>query len=64
MTIRLPEFEKQIILSAKCVKLTCYDVWFAFDENEQYVNPNGLKDWAQIFSGFGLGAAAIRTLRQ
>jgi hypothetical protein len=25
---------------------------------------NGLKDWAQIFSGFGLGAAAIRTLRQ
>lgn len=24
---------------------------------------NGLKDWAQILSGFGLGAAAIKTLR-
>ena len=24
---------------------------------------NGLKDWAQILSGFGLGAAAIKTLK-
>ena len=25
---------------------------------------NGLKDWAQILSGFGISAAAIKTLRQ
>ena len=25
---------------------------------------NGLKDWAQILSGFGISAAAIKSLRQ